>query len=543
MRLYHKKRLIALLTLLMTLTMLFGMLPTTAVALEEPEIVTEIEQIIVIEPVIAEPPPTPPEQKEKQEEPKQEESKQEEQKEQKEEKPEEKPEEIQADKIEKKQVEGDGEESDLIMIVEYNVPAMTSEVAIPPVGSNKLMSEPEGVWISGNFNFNCNGNVDIDVGSVQVRFITGIDQWKLVFPTDIVCPRCGRTDWYIFSNQSGNEIPNNPNFRHGSGDDYECDCKCDADCDECGCSGVCDKIGGCDCKCDCCDYICKCECRNPCDICDCGGKCEKDGPCCECTLVCDNECDTCESCEGVCENDPDGCICECECDDGSNGGNGTDNGGNNDGNGTDDGDTGNGGTETTEPPPGTTVPATATTTVTPPPAAPTTPTPEEPPTTIEETTPPTASPDPVLPEPDPPAEDDDDEEFIITIPDPEVPLAPLSDGSAWALMNLILSIAGAIMALMFGLHILMMKRNENEGTLEDSRQKLSRLLLALATPTAAILGLVMFILTQDMRLPMKLVDWYTPAHAAIFYGGTQSYIYACRINKDDDSDDQQPAIA
>ena len=139
------------------------------------------------------------------------------------------------------------------------------------------------------------------------------------------------------------------------------------------------------------------------------------------------------------------------------------------------------------------------------------------------------------------ANTNDEDDDLITIPDSDIPLAPFSNGKTWAVMNLILSAAGAIMSLMIGFHILIMKKKRDGALLEDTMQT-KRLVLAFVTPFLAISGLVLFILTQDMRLPMRMVDWYTPAHAAIFYGGAQSYIYACRISKDDDSDDQQPFL-
>jgi len=186
----------------------------------------------------------------------------------------------------------------------------------------------------------------------------------------------------------------------------------------------------------------------------------------------------------------------------------------------------------------------------------TAPTPADTAATIAGETPTTAIGDPTVPMlqlppteagEEPQDEDEEDEEVIITIPEPEVPLAIFSDGKSWALMNLIIGIAGAIQALMIGTHILMMKKKEREGELEgiqtgpvSDKLKRRRFILALATPAFAISGLVLFILTQDMRLPMTMVDWWTPANAAIFYGGAQSYIYAFRIGKDDDSDTGKP---
>jgi len=166
---------------------------------------------------------------------------------------------------------------------------------------------------------------------------------------------------------------------------------------------------------------------------------------------------------------------------------------------------------------------------------------EDPTLPLVQTPPETTDPDDL--EPDEPVDEDDendedeDEPFIMTIPDPDIPRAPFSDGKSWSLMNLILSIAGAVQALMIGSHVLMMKRKEREGAIGiiNKALDLKKFALAIATPVFAISGLVTFILTQDMRLPMSLVDWWTPANAAMFYGGAQCYILTVRIGRDDDS--------
>ena len=175
-------------------------------------------------------------------------------------------------------------------------------------------------------------------------------------------------------------------------------------------------------------------------------------------------------------------------------------------------------------------------------------------TVIEDPAPPLTVPEPELPtEPEP--EEEDDEVVVIEIIDEATPLAaPTEIRGSWALWNLILSIAGAILALMMGIRVLMKKRQEKEN--EDGRaaakastdddeseeKKRGRLLLTLAIPFLAIVGIILFILTQDMRLPMIMIDWWTLAHAILFIGGIVSYIFAYKKEKDEDDDDNtQPA--
>jgi len=133
-----------------------------------------------------------------------------------------------------------------------------------------------------------------------------------------------------------------------------------------------------------------------------------------------------------------------------------------------------------------------------------------------------------------------------TIEDPIVPLAPgnIRTGS-WALWNLILSIAGVALALLMAVRMVLKKRkdNEEEETEEDEKQKRSRLLMVLAIPLTAVLAVVLFILTQDMRLPMVMIDIWTLAHAILFAAGLLGYIFAYKNVKEDDEDEEAPAIA
>jgi len=146
-------------------------------------------------------------------------------------------------------------------------------------------------------------------------------------------------------------------------------------------------------------------------------------------------------------------------------------------------------------------------------------------------------------------------------PDPIIPdvqqvpfVAPLIYTGSWALWNLILSIAGAILALMIGIRVLIKKRQEEHEDIEntglsdirtsdeyaeDEKQNRSRLLLILAIPILAIVGCFLFFLTQDMRLPMTMIDRWTLAHGILLVGGIISYILAYRQDKDEDSDDEQ----
>ena len=134
------------------------------------------------------------------------------------------------------------------------------------------------------------------------------------------------------------------------------------------------------------------------------------------------------------------------------------------------------------------------------------------------------------------------EEEPIFIPEEQVPLAPAIGGlqGSWALWNLILSIAGAIVAIMLGVRVLLKKKRERDDSTEaeeeDEKTKRSRLPLMIAVPVTAVAAIIIFLLTQNVRLPMVMVDNWTIAHAALFVGGLASYIYAYGKNKKDEED-------
>ena len=147
----------------------------------------------------------------------------------------------------------------------------------------------------------------------------------------------------------------------------------------------------------------------------------------------------------------------------------------------------------------------------------------------------------------PPADDaqeesDEDEVASIIIDDPDVPLALIGETGAWALWNLILSIAGVVLAIMVGVHLLIRKRNDEKDDTEecdvDEEKRRSRVLFVLAIPILAIIGIILFILTQDMRLPMIMIDWWTLAHAILFVVAIISYLLAFRTEKRNNDNDK-----
>ena len=163
------------------------------------------------------------------------------------------------------------------------------------------------------------------------------------------------------------------------------------------------------------------------------------------------------------------------------------------------------------------------------------------------------------------------EELFEIIEAEEIPLftimgtpIPLFSGSiaseyVWALVNLILAIAGIILALITFLRIITQKRNEkddehdqHEGETAEEREKRKtrRWLWIVVTVIMGIVGLAVFLLTEDMTKLMVMVDYWTIVNAIIFILEVVSFAFAFKRAKgqDDEPDpsdtpEQQPVTA
>lgn len=127
---------------------------------------------------------------------------------------------------------------------------------------------------------------------------------------------------------------------------------------------------------------------------------------------------------------------------------------------------------------------------------------------------------------------EDGEPYIAAV-HPETP--PFGYGQSWAVGNLALSISGATLALIIGFRALGEKKgNEHYGFFasdEHENNNATRLALTLLKLLMAAIGIILFIITQDMRLPVGLVDWWTVAHVALLAAGTAIYIFAYRNDR------------
>lgn len=93
-----------------------------------------------------------------------------------------------------------------------------------------------------------------------------------------------------------------------------------------------------------------------------------------------------------------------------------------------------------------------------------------------------------------------EEVALQTIVDEETPLA--TNKASWALINLILTILTAIIAI-----ILFIKKNKKDE--DEHIEVIYKKKFKIAALILSILSIIIFIITEDMRLPMMLVDKYT----------------------------------
>ena len=147
------------------------------------------------------------------------------------------------------------------------------------------------------------------------------------------------------------------------------------------------------------------------------------------------------------------------------------------------------------------------------------------------------------------AEDAEDaEDADTTILDDELtPLGGLK--SHWALVNLLLSILGVLMAVIFLFKVKKKKRDEeneekvkaasaNEEDEEDEEEKPKRLFgYKLLNAVLAVVAVIVFLLTQDITLPMILVDFWTIIHFIIVV--LQIVVMIFGKNKKDDKDEDE----
>ena len=126
-----------------------------------------------------------------------------------------------------------------------------------------------------------------------------------------------------------------------------------------------------------------------------------------------------------------------------------------------------------------------------------------------------------------------------------VPLVTPSGFYAWSLADLILTVFGVLVFALLGIRTILKKRNDKkyEGAEANERQKKVDMLLFLVSLIAAIAAIVLFLLTQDMSLPLVLFDRWTIAFATLFIISFVSSILAVEKVRVKDEEEHEEDIA
>ena len=139
-----------------------------------------------------------------------------------------------------------------------------------------------------------------------------------------------------------------------------------------------------------------------------------------------------------------------------------------------------------------------------------------------------------------------------------VPITAPAGHAAWALLNLILTVLGVVFALVF-----FIARNKKRNEEEDEEERKARAEQAqtqaqaadeedyelkrrsagwiIGTCILAVVAIILFILTEDMRLPMVWVDWWTIYHFIIFVVLMGLGMMAVRYKKVELDEDEERA--
>jgi NADH:ubiquinone oxidoreductase subunit 3 (subunit A) len=130
---------------------------------------------------------------------------------------------------------------------------------------------------------------------------------------------------------------------------------------------------------------------------------------------------------------------------------------------------------------------------------------------------------------------------IVDIDEGDAPLSAPDAIPTWALVNLILALVGILLAVVAIIRAQLRKKekredeevvyeNENEN---EEREKKLRVQWLVLTIIASIAGIIVFVLTEDMRNLMIYVDRWTIVNAIILAIVTIGYALAFKTRKDE----------
>ncbi len=140
---------------------------------------------------------------------------------------------------------------------------------------------------------------------------------------------------------------------------------------------------------------------------------------------------------------------------------------------------------------------------------------------------------------EPETDDGEDDVAEVEIEETQVPQAM---AGSWALLNLILTIITAIISAVLVIGYFTRKKKEEDEENEDSEKTLKRKgAPRMFSIVVAIISAIIFVLTQDMSLPMEMVDQWTIVMAITFVVQIIVAIVSRKKNVEDDEAETQNA--
>ena len=134
------------------------------------------------------------------------------------------------------------------------------------------------------------------------------------------------------------------------------------------------------------------------------------------------------------------------------------------------------------------------------------------------------------------------EEQIAEIEEEAIPQAAPAGAGAWALVNLILAAAAALLSILTGIFHFIGRENDDDDNNDstDNSEELKRHgLIRILNILSGIAAVILFIRTEDMRLPMVLTDRWTVIMAVIFLANVLLAVLSKKSRED--SEEQQMA--
>jgi hypothetical protein len=127
----------------------------------------------------------------------------------------------------------------------------------------------------------------------------------------------------------------------------------------------------------------------------------------------------------------------------------------------------------------------------------------------------------------------------VTIDDNAVPEA---SGRAWALVNLI-CMALAFIGALYVIIKKAVKKNDaltdEEQKAQDERNRKRKLIVGIVGAIISVAAIITFILTEDMRTPMTIIDKWTPLMIVFFLGQTINVVLSARKKGEEKSETAQ----